>query len=97
MIVTIAKIIGFWVEFENAEILIDFSISILSTFKGHPNIELICVMMIFPFILNTFQYWLQDNFLKGTEYIEEQKRLNNTNKNETKKLHIMKDGMIDFQ
>jgi hypothetical protein len=35
--------------------------------------------------------------LKGTEYIEEQKRMNNNSKNEIKKLHVMKDGMIDFQ
>ena len=71
MIVTIAKIIGFWIEYEFAETLINISISFLSVFKGHPDIELVCVMMFFPFILNIIQYWIQDNFLKGTEYIEE--------------------------
>ena len=71
MIVTIAKIIGFWIEYEFAETLINISISFLSVFKGHPDMELVCVMMIFPFILNIIQYWIQDNFLKGTEYIEE--------------------------
>lgn len=71
MIVTIAKIIGFWIEYEFAETLIIISISFLSVFKGHPDMELVCVMMIFPFVLNIIQYWIQDNFLKGTEYIEE--------------------------
>ena len=71
MIVTIAKIIGFWIEYEFAETLINISISFLSVFKGHPDMELVCVMMVFPFILNIIQYWIQDNFLKGTEYIEE--------------------------
>jgi hypothetical protein len=53
MVVTIAKIIGFWIEFENAETLIDISIQFLSVFKGHPDVELVCVMMVIPFILNT--------------------------------------------
>lgn len=45
----------------------------LSIFNGHPNLELFWVMVIVPFTLNALQYWIQDNFLKGTEYIQEQK------------------------
>ena len=52
MIFTIAKLMVFWVMFENADILINTSMNILSVFKGHPNLELLFVMMIYPFILN---------------------------------------------
>jgi len=56
-----------------AEELIDMGIETLSIFDGHPNIELVFVMMIVPFTLNSLQYWIQDSFLQGTEFIQNQK------------------------
>ena len=52
MIFTIAKLLVFWLLFENAEVLITFSMNVLSVFKGHANLELFFVMMVYPFILN---------------------------------------------
>ena len=52
--------------------LITFSMNLLAVFKGHANLELFFVMMVYPFVLNCAQYWVQDHFLKGTEFIEEQ-------------------------
>ena len=80
MIATISKLIVFGIEFALADELIDVGIYTLSIFDGHPNIELIFVMMIVPFVLNSFQYWVQDNFLKGTEYIQESQKEKKTNK-----------------
>lgn len=77
--------------------MIDLGIISLSVFKGHPNLELLWVMVIVPFTLNSFQYWIQDNFLAGTEYIQSQKKNNGEQKVEMAQLYIMQDGMIDFK
>lgn len=58
MTFTIAKLIIFWVMFENADVLINTSMDILSVFKGHPGLELFFVMMIYPFFLNVLQFWV---------------------------------------
>jgi hypothetical protein len=69
MIVSIAKLIVFAIEFSFAEEIINFGIEVLSVFNGYPNMELTFVMIVVPFLLNSMQYWIQDNFLKGTEFI----------------------------
>ena len=97
MIATISKIAIFGIEFAFANELIDIGIYTLSFFDGHPNLELTFVMIIVPFILNSLQYWIQDNFLKGTDYIEEAKNSNEQNKSEMRNLNIMQDGMVDFK
>jgi len=74
MINTISKFIVFAFEYWLAEEVIDSGIYALSYFRGHPNLELVFVMMMMPFTLNTCQYWIQDNFLKGTDFIEKQKQ-----------------------
>ena len=53
MIATLAKLIVFALEYTYADELIDLGIFALSFFKGHPNLELLFVMMIVPFILNS--------------------------------------------
>lgn len=58
MINTISKFLVFGVEYLLAEEVIDIGIASLSIFKGHPNVELVIVMMIVPFTLNTCQYWI---------------------------------------
>jgi len=70
MIITISKLIVFWVEYINAEQLIETGMAVLSVFYGNPNAELIFVMILVPFTLNSIQYWVQDNFLKGTDFIK---------------------------
>ena len=69
----------------------------LSVFQGHPNLELFWVMVIVPFTLNALQYWIQDNFLKGTEYIQEQKEKAIENRNDIDDILHYKDGMYDFK
>ena len=54
MIVTLSKLSVFSLEYAYADEMIDAGISILSVFDGHPNIELVFVMMIIPFTLNSF-------------------------------------------
>ena len=58
MINTISKFIVFGIEYTIANEVIDFGIMALYIFRGHPNIELVFVMMIVPFTLNTCQYWI---------------------------------------
>jgi len=53
MIVTLSKLTVFSLEYAYADEMIDAGINILSVFDGHPNIELIFVMMIIPFTLNS--------------------------------------------
>jgi hypothetical protein len=70
MISTISKLTVFGLEYYFADELITAGINTLWIFHGHPFIELIWVMIIIPFTLNIVQYWVQDNFLKGTDFIE---------------------------
>ena len=68
--------------------MIDSGIAILSVFDGHPNIELVFVMMIIPFTLNSLQYWIQDSFLAGTEFIQTAKKNAEEDKNEMKEIYL---------
>jgi len=43
--------------------------------QRYPNIELILVMIVIPFILNVIQFWIQDNFLKGKKNLKFQQIL----------------------
>jgi hypothetical protein len=53
MIVTLSKLTVFTIEYTYADDMIGLGMSTLSVFDGHPNIELIFVMMIVPFTLNS--------------------------------------------
>jgi hypothetical protein len=37
--------------------------SFFHLFDGYPKVELVMVMIIVPFLLNSFQFWIQDSFL----------------------------------
>ena len=54
VIVTISKMTVFAIEYTYADEMINFGISTLSVFDRHPNVELVFVMMIVPFTLNSF-------------------------------------------
>ena len=58
MIVTLSKLTVFALEYAYADEMINSGIAILSVFDGHPNVELVFVMMIIPFTLNSLQYWI---------------------------------------
>jgi len=47
-------------------------------------VELFFVMILVPFTMNSLQYWLQDNFLKGTEFIQDQQKQGVENRHEMK-------------
>jgi magnesium-transporting ATPase (P-type) len=53
-----------------AVVLIFFSafqslgIFLLQQFKGNPKLKLIFVMIVFPLIFNTLQFWITDNFIQ---------------------------------
>lgn len=49
-------------------ILNSFGKWILGPVSKHPNAELAVVMVIFPVLLNIIQFWIQDNFLKGSRH-----------------------------
>jgi hypothetical protein len=76
MIVTISKLTVFGLEYYFADEIITIGINILLPFSSHPILELLIVMMIIPFVLNCMQYWVIDNVLKGTDFIENQKKQN---------------------
>ena len=42
----------------------DLTDHLFKTLEPHPNLELIVVMVLVPFVLNTICFWIQDNFLK---------------------------------
>jgi len=39
--------------------------TVFSSIQSYPNIELVLVMIVIPFILNILQFYIQDNYLKG--------------------------------
>jgi hypothetical protein len=45
----------------------DFGIYLLSDLQSYPRLQLIVVMIIIPFVLNCFQFWVVDNFLKESD------------------------------
>ena len=61
-------------EYQYADYIIDIGINCLSVFKGHPQFELLFVMIMVPFTFNVMQYWIQDNFLKVTDFIMNQQK-----------------------
>ncbi len=45
----------------------DFGTFLLEDIAHYPKVELIVVMVIVPFVLNCFQFWIVDNFLKESD------------------------------
>jgi hypothetical protein len=65
LVVSISKCVIFFCivsPFQNP--LDDFTKYITKRFEHHDRIELLMVMVVAPFILNIFQLWIQDIFLK---------------------------------
>eukprot|EP01016_Furgasonia_blochmanni_P024316 TRINITY_DN2620_c0_g1_i6.p1 TRINITY_DN2620_c0_g1~~TRINITY_DN2620_c0_g1_i6.p1 ORF type:complete len:214 (-),score=44.62 TRINITY_DN2620_c0_g1_i6:402-1043(-) len=67
-IVFLSKIILYAIQFLSKrplEIASDFVLGGLKTF---PNLKLVIVMVIIPCVMNTVQFWVQDNFLKKNDF-----------------------------
>lgn len=64
-IVVSSKVLLFFVQLTFHEIFLKIGQFVLADFAGNPQLELIFVMVIVPMTLNSVQYWMQDQFLKG--------------------------------
>eukprot|EP00340_Litonotus_pictus_P004998 CAMPEP_0170517020 /NCGR_PEP_ID=MMETSP0209-20121228/3119_1 /TAXON_ID=665100 ORGANISM="Litonotus pictus, Strain P1" /NCGR_SAMPLE_ID=MMETSP0209 /ASSEMBLY_ACC=CAM_ASM_000301 /LENGTH=295 /DNA_ID=CAMNT_0010802153 /DNA_START=407 /DNA_END=1294 /DNA_ORIENTATION=- len=63
-IVVVSKIILALIQLSINGFLEDFGTTILWPFKNVPKLKLIIVMIFIPVIMNSIQFWVQDNFLK---------------------------------
>ena len=50
--------------FENRVHLARLGDVLFAPFETHPKAELVCIMVIGPGLMNAFQFWMQDSFLK---------------------------------
>jgi hypothetical protein len=46
----------------------DFAKFLLTPVLGHPKMELVVVMLIFPLVMNIFQFWVVDQVIKGSAF-----------------------------
>ena len=57
-IVTVVKIIFFFIQLLFSDILEAYGSFVMSPFKGHGDYELIFVMIVVPVSMNIAQYWV---------------------------------------
>lgn len=96
LIIAVAKVIQFAIEIHFSTFLIDVSIACLQWMNPHPDLKVAAVVIAFPAVMNVIQFWIQDNFLQGTAYIEEQKRKKKNADTENHELHVFESGFVDF-
>lgn len=65
MIVIVVKITLFFFQLLFASVLEIASSVFIGWLRIYPNVKLVLIMVIVPFLLNTFQFWIQDNILKA--------------------------------
>lgn len=70
IIVFLAKIIVFFFEIAYHKPIVLIGQNILQNLEGSPQLELVVVMIFIPVTLNSVQYWISDNFLKGDKHIQ---------------------------
>eukprot|EP01016_Furgasonia_blochmanni_P021228 TRINITY_DN2351_c0_g1_i2.p2 TRINITY_DN2351_c0_g1~~TRINITY_DN2351_c0_g1_i2.p2 ORF type:complete len:167 (+),score=22.78 TRINITY_DN2351_c0_g1_i2:112-612(+) len=73
--VFLSKILLLGVQAMFAALLVEMSAHLWSSLDNMPNFKLLIVMVIVPVIMNSFQFWIQDNFLKKQEFDKEDVRL----------------------
>ena len=96
LIVVVVKVILFYFQLWFAVILETMTFILIGWLNLYPKVKLVTIMMIVPFILNSLQFWIQDNILIGkksrniefTNYLR--KRRNSMDAGEIKQ-------MIDFK
>lgn len=64
LIIIIVKLTLFWFQLLTAPILEQISSILVGWLGIYPKIKLILIMVVVPFLLNAFQFWIQDNILK---------------------------------
>ena len=64
VVLTLAKVAVAALLFENRVHLARLGDVLFAPFETHPKAELVCVMVIGPGLMNAFQFWMQDSFLK---------------------------------
>lgn len=65
LIVIIVKITLFFFQLLVAPILEVISSILIGWLRIYPRVKLILIMVLWPFILNSVQFWIQDNILKA--------------------------------
>lgn len=65
-IVVLSKLALFGIQYVLQDFLVDWTASLFSGLSDQPIVKLVIVMMIVPTIMNSFQFWIQDSFLKKT-------------------------------
>eukprot|EP00744_Colponema_vietnamica_P010822 GILI01015251.1.p1 GENE.GILI01015251.1~~GILI01015251.1.p1 ORF type:complete len:234 (+),score=60.69 GILI01015251.1:211-912(+) len=70
LIVAVVKVLLAVVQYFSADLLVLVASFILRPLFIHPRIELVVVMVLVPFTMNSLQYWIQDNFLKRQKETE---------------------------
>lgn len=65
LIVIIVKLVLYCFQLLFAPVLESISAILIGWLKMYPNIKLVLIMVIWPFILNAVQFWIQDNILKS--------------------------------
>jgi len=65
LIVVFVKIMLYFFQLAFAPVLELIAYILIGWLKHYPRIKLILIMVIVPFLLNVFQFWIQDNFLKA--------------------------------
>ncbi|CAD8047323.1 unnamed protein product [Paramecium sonneborni] len=74
LVVLISKFFLFLLQLAIGFILENISQFILSPFSDLNTLKLIIVMCIIPVFMNGLQFWVQDNFLKKTEFTIQEKK-----------------------
>ncbi|CAD8137672.1 unnamed protein product [Paramecium pentaurelia] len=74
LVVSISKFFLFLLQLVIGFILESISQFILSPFSDLATLKLIIVMCIIPVFMNGLQFWIQDNFLKKTEFTIQEKK-----------------------
>ena len=70
IIATIANIMKFFIQIAFPVSLIAFADFFLDPLKGHPQLEIVIVMMFVPLTFNSIILWVQDAFLKGDKHAD---------------------------
>ena len=68
-VVVIVKILLFFSIQLFSEFFENLSDILLGWLKKYPDLKLVLIMIIVPIILNSIQFWIQDNILKGKKKI----------------------------
>lgn len=61
----------------NIPILVKLAIWLLSRLDNYPNLQVSFVLLIFPLIMNTFQYYVVDNLIQSRKYYAVNKLVQN--------------------